>query len=1365
MTENYYSDKLKITANQNLVEKEYWLKQLHGIETGCGFRADIPTRQETAPPSAHHRTTAGLNFRVPPHLYDALMKLRNKNDVRLNMVLLAGVTALLYKYGDSAELVPAMPIYKQHETIDFLNTMLPIRSLPAAGMCFKDLLLQIRQTISDAITHQNYPMKVLADQLNLSLTGPHFPVSNLMVLLENIHQRSYVSEINTGITFTFLRKDGDAGEGGSIEAGLEYCTSCYSTGAAERIKGHFLRLMEQLTADVNRPLEDVALLTDEEKKQVLEVFNNRAADTGTRSRSLHGPFREQAARTPDNIAVFGAALAPVNGTGPNAGHPGSEARLTSLSYRRLDAVTDALAARLISAGVGTDDIVGLLLPPCIEMVVAILGVLKSGGAYMPMDTDYPAQRIDFMLKDSGARVLITSRTIPAEGFSGKRIFIEDLRQFPLTSPANVQPQDPASAVYVIYTSGNTGRPKGVLVEHGNATAYLAAFLGEFEIGETDTSIQLTSFAFDAFVEELYPVLRAGGAIGIPRPDTAADIRMLADFIKRHGVTMMDCTPLLLNEFNRLGPFPHLRIIISGGDVLKEKYVDKLLESCRVHNTYGPTESTVCAAYFTYTGTLPDFASGVPIGKPISGYGVYILDGAFHFMPVGIAGEICVAGPGITRGYLNRPELTAEKFVTPPRHKADPNQYWNFFSPDEAGGKARLYKTGDRGRWLPDGNIEFLGRLDLQVKIRGYRIETGEIETQLSAHLAVNETVVVARTDKSGDTYLCAYLVPAADVETVEASASFDTTPIKMYLLERLPAYMMPSYFVPLSGIPLTPSGKLDRRALPDPQMMTSSRSLNAPTNELQEKLAAVWAGVLELDTDAIDIFTDFFDMGGHSLKAVSLVNAVHKDLNVKLNIPAVYKAPTIASMAQLIQGLETDFFQEIKPLPPRDFYQLSYAQKRIRLLHQLNPDSAAFNMAGTAYLDEAADESLVRRVTGLLIRRHEAFRTRFSEEGDSVVQVIEPPTAEAGETGFLEISDLTAYEHDEQQRQLEQLLESESTRPFALDSYPLFRLRLIKISKGGDILFFNMHHIISDGWSLDILRRDFTVLYSAVLEETDAALPVLRVQYKDYADWHNRLLENSAGTTQALSFWKEYLSGELPLLDLPYNSNDDKTADKSSAGYRLVLSGEVTEKLRAVASNHNASLFMVLLSGLNLLLSSLRGQKDLVIGIPGAARQHEDLKNIIGLFINTLILKNRIESGESFDDFLDRVRESTLNVLEYQGYPMEMVCEALKIKYPDLKVFFNMVNIGSGELHDIPDLAAGHVEAAQDTKFDLTLYIYEYRNGIEITCNYFSSLFQPATVEGIMGIFKRILENIAADASKPVEQYHKSGKKRKLKRG
>ncbi|MCP4218103.1 MAG: amino acid adenylation domain-containing protein, partial [bacterium] len=1073
-------------------------------------------------------------------------------------------------------------------------------------------------------------------------------------------------------------------------------------------------------------------------------------------------IEDSAQKYPQNIAVMGPSHTADAATPPDGS---TAAGLFPLTYRELNAGADGLAACLMEKGVADGSIVAVLATPSVEMVTALLAVSKSGGAYLPIDPAYPGDRIRYMLEDSNAQLLLTTRATGMDiSFSGETIHMEDLARTAGKSCADAKGNKDSPA-YIIYTSGSTGRPKAVAVEHRNLTAYINAFENQFTLDAEDVVIQQASFAFDAFVEEYYPILLKGGKIVIPGRHQVLDIEKLADFIALHNVTMITCSPLMLNQLNRIAMendqrLDSIRIYISGGDLLKKEYIETLMENADVYNTYGPTEGTVCASYYH---CRPDSPAGVPIGKPIGNYKILILDNCGNLLPVGLNGELCIGGPGVARGYLNKPQLTAEQFVL--RHFFAEEGDAHVETPTVRGDQDKadiFYRTGDRALWLADGNIRFTGRLDSQVSIRGFRIEPGEIENQLSAHIDVGETVVIDRHTKSGDTYLCAYIVPAVGV----GETALNIADLKEFLAGKLPPYMIPSFFVVMETIPTTTAGKVDRRALPEPKAETG-KEFCAPTDAIENQLAEIWTGVLEINKDAIDVHADFFDLGGHSLNAVSLVNTLHKAFNVKLEIQSVFKAPTLAAMATLIRGMETDAYREIQPLTQQESYELSYTQKRIWLLHQLNPESTAFNIPGIAFLGEVSDEALIRRVVGQLILRHDAFRTCFKEQGESVVQEIEPADhlLPADDRGILRITDLTSCDEAGLREAVNQLMEKERATHFQLDKPPLFRVQLVRTGERGDIIIFNMHHLISDGWSLDVLQKDFMVLFQGFKSGVARPLPPLRIQYRDYANWHNRLLEDETRTEAAVAFWKEHLSSGLPLLDLPYDFQADEKDDKSSAGYRMIIPGDVTRKLRAVASDNGASPFMVLLAGFTLLLGSLRGAREIVMGIPGAARRHEDLKGVIGLFVNTLILKNSVRSGENFQQFLQRVMEGTLKVLEYQDFPMEMVCDRLKIKYPDLNVFFNMINIGGIDKMEMPQMETGSIDATQDTKFDLTFYVYEYRNGISITCNYFKRLFKPSTVESIMGVFSRILNNIAQDPYRAVGLYHKSGKKKKLRRG
>ncbi len=1283
----------------------------------------------------------------------------------------------------------------------FVST-LPLRITADAGTSFQDFVRQTgSQTNFILKNHQLYPYDRLAAQLreetridagyllNINLIGhPDFKEDNYTME----HHFPGVEPTPLSIHINGNNRDIH----GVLELEWDYQSPLFSAHEIQRMHQCLIDILQNALASPEKPLSRISLASQAQQEEILSHFSRSADDTAhfkyASEALLHDLIRNRAARNPQAVAVVGPRLTAAEGEPPNNTQ-------FPLTYGELDREAQHLASILNEKGVGPGTIVGIMVPPSQEMIIGLLGILKSGGAYLPIDPAYPDARIRYMLEDSATPLLLTHGTA-GENLVDSQTHCEiiPLHQLPPSnepSPRISSQEQPGfensaenladnftdnladNLAYIIYTSGSTGRPKAVAVQHRNLTAYLNAFENEFTIEPTDTMIQQASFAFDAFVEEFYPLLLNGGKLAVPPREDVLDIQRLAQFIHRHQVTLITCSPLLLNQLNRLAGessegkelLKSIRLYISGGDRLLREYIDNLLETAQVYNTYGPTETTVCATYYR---CRPDSPNNAPIGRPIAGYSAYILDKFNNLLPAGLKGELCITGPGVTPGYLNRPQLTAQAFppCPAPLHLSP---HTSAFPP--------IYHTGDSARWLPDGEIQFCGRIDSQVSIRGFRIEPGEIQERLQTHELVKDVVVIDHETQSGDPYLCAYMTLAADVP-------FDRKVFRDYLSQDLPNYMIPSFFVPIDKIPLTPSGKVDRRALPDPQTRIS-QAHKAPVSQIEKKLAAIWAAVLETPVEKISIHADFFQMGGHSLKSVSLVNAVHKVFDVKIDITTVFKVPTIARMAAYIRGREQSIFTRIQPAPLQSDYPLSYSQRRIWLLQRLTPDSGVFNMPGSAFLGETADPQIIRRVVFQLVCRHESFRTFFKEAEEEVVQVVQPapPSSTALSTnvpgsllGNIQIIDISTVDESLREARFKELIQQESETAFDLSQPPLFRVKLVKTGWSGhdkgDAIIFNMHHIISDGWSLDILHRDFRLLYTAAKEGkaqikapikdvSSAALQPLRIGYKDYAVWHNRLLEDSEGMARAVQFWKTQLSHDLPVLNLPYDFGVTKTDDKRSAGFQVVIPHDIAQKLEAIASENAASLFMVLLGGLHLLLYSLRSQEEIVIGIPGAARLHEDLKDVIGLFVNTLILSNRVQPGEMFPLFLERLRDNTFNVLEYQGYPMELMCEKAGVKYPQLNVFFNMLNIGKFAEAQLTNFQSAPVEAVQDTKFDLTFYVAKYANGIQITCNYFQSLFKPLTIQKLMEIFKRILTNIAANPNQPLSAFHKTAKKRKLKRG
>jgi acyl carrier protein len=754
---------------------------------------------------------------------------------------------------------------------------------------------------------------------------------------------------------------------------------------------------------------------------------------------------------------------------------------------------------------------------------------------------------------------------------------------------------------------------------------------------------------------------------------------------------------LLNELNRGGVGGTIRIFISGGDRLKAEYVDRLveLEGTVVYNTYGPTEGTVCASYYR---CRPGDAANVPIGKPIANYKLYITDRYGHALPVGVPGELCTAGPGVARGYLNQPELTAARFV-------DYRTY-------------SFYKTGDLVCWLPDGNIEFLGRIDRQVKVRGYRIELGEIENQLQAHPQVSESVVVARKDAGGDVYLCAYIVPALAV----AAEAFNLSELKEYLSGLLPGYMVPSRFTVLDKIPLTVSGKIDVGALPGPDTV-GGRGYAAPRNELEERLEGIWQRVLSVEKDKIGIDADFFELGGHSLKATNVISVIHKELDVQVPLIELFNTPTIRGLGRYIREAAPSRFVSIEPVEKRSYYRLSPAQKRMYILKQMEPEGTGYNMPRLIPLGKDVDREGLERAFRQLISRHESLRTSFHDVDGEPVQVIH------GGAEF-EIGYLAAKNAKDREEIIKNFI-----RPFDLSKAPLLRVGLIELDGGMMFLVADMHHIVSDGISMQLLEKDFTALYRG--EE----LPPLRIQYKDYA---NRQPE---GMEQQERYWLKEFAGEIPLLNLPLDFPRPVVQRFEGGRIGFFLSKEETGQLKELASTLEATLYMVLVGALHVLLSRLSGSEDIIMGTAAAGRRHAHLEPLIGMFVNTLALRNQPSAGKTIMAFLREVKEKTLQAFENQDYPFEELVEKAAVerdtgRNPIFDVMFTLQNMVE---QPVRFSSPGDSESPDEwglnpvSKFDLTILAYEGVDELAIRFEYAAALFRQETIRRFIGCFKKVI--------------------------
>ncbi|WP_270581800.1 non-ribosomal peptide synthetase [Bacillus subtilis] len=1061
-------------------------------------------------------------------------------------------------------------------------------------------------------------------------------------------------------------------DNGTIQLNFDYQNTLFSLEDIKRIQSHLLTILENALKHPHSFIRELDMTNTREKQKLLYEFNKTEA-VSPKAFTLHGLFERQAAFTPERLAIrFSGG---------------------SLTYAELDMYASRLAAHLAARGVTNESIVGVLSERSPDMLIAVLAVLKAGGAYLPLDPAYPKERLSYMLKDSGASLLLTQPGCSAPNFSGETLEV-DMTSLASEKAENHEftPADGGSLAYVIYTSGSTGQPKGVAVEHRQAVSFLTGMQHQFPLSEDDIVMVKTSFSFDASVWQLFWWSLSGASAYLLPPGWEKDPALIVKAIHQENVTTAHFIPAMLNSFldqaeiERLRDSTSLKRVFAGGEPLAPRtaarFASVLPQVSLIHG-YGPTEATVDAAFYVLDPERDRDRLRIPIGKPVPGARLYVLDPYLAVQPSGVAGELYIAGAGVARGYLNRPALTEERFLEDP------------FYPGE-----RMYKTGDVARWLPDGNIEFLGRTDDQVKIRGYRIEPGEIEAALRSIEGVREAAVTVRTD-SGEPELCAY------VEGLQRNE------VRAQLERLLPGYMVPAYMIEMKQWPVTPSGKLDRNALPAPGGAADAETYTAPRNVTEMKLSQLWEDVLK--NGPVGIHDNFFDRGGHSLKATALVSRITKEFDVQVPLKDVFAHPTVEGLAAVIREGTDSPYEAIKPAEKQETYPVSSAQKRIYVLQQLEDGGTGYNMPAVLELEGKLNPERMDRAFQELIKRHESLRTAFEQdEGGDPVQRIHDEVPFTLQTTVLG-------------ERTEQEAAAAFIKPFDLSQAPLFRAQIVKVSDERHLLLVDMHHIISDGVSVNILIQEFGELYN------NRKLPALRIQYKDYAVWQEGFKTGDAYKTQE-AYWLKQLEGELPVLDLP--ADHARPPVRSFAGDKVsfTLDQEVASGLHKLARENGSTLYMVLLAAYTAFLSRLSGQEDIIVGSPIAGRPHKDLEPILGMFVNTLALRTRPEGGKPFVQYLQEVRETALEAFEHQDYPFEELVDKLGLTRDMSRnpVFDAMLVVQNNDyeplyLHDLKMKPAqvSHLVS----KFDLTLQASEGDGNIHFLFEYSTALFEKTTIE------------------------------------
>jgi amino acid adenylation domain-containing protein len=967
----------------------------------------------------------------------------------------------------------------------------------------------------------------------------------------------------------------------------------------------------------------------------------------------------------------------------------------------------------------------------VELVVALLGILKAGGAYVPLDPNYPRERLVYMAQDAGLWLLVTHGVEVQELF-GSHFPVMTVREVLAVSARTEAPEPSASPdnlAYVIYTSGSTGRPKGAMVPHRAIVNHMRWMLGTFPLGAEDAVVQKTPISFDASVWEFWAPLLSGARLVLAEPEGHRDAAYLSRLITRERVTVLQIVPSLLKALLDEPAFTEcrsLKRVFCGGEALGRGEVARFRErlGAGLYNLYGPTEAAVDVSWWECGGDKP--WQEVPIGRPVWNTRLYVLDEGMEPVPPGVAGELYIGGVQVGRGYLGSAEQTAQRFVPDP------------FSQEEG---SRLYRTGDVARYRGDGAIEYLGRVDGQVKVRGFRIETGEVEAGLKRCAGVEEAVVVAREQGPGDTRLVAYVV----------GRGWREEGLRQQLKQQLPEYMVPWAYVGLERLPLTPSGKVDRRALPAPRPK-AEREVKRARTPLEEVVAGVWQEVLGVGEVGVE--EDFFELGGHSLLATQVVARVRQVLGLEVGVRAMFEAPTVEQLARRLEGMQRQRQAlAVPPLvkqaqPSTGPHPLSYAQQRLWFLERLQPGNSAYHMAAGVWLEGPLRHEELRRALQQLVQRHEILRTSFHAEAEGPVQRVH----EAVELE-LPVVEVAGQHREERRQQARQRAIEEARRPFQLESLPLLRAVLVKVGPEEHLLTVVLHHIIADGWSVAVVVRELGALYQAQVEGREAQLPELAVQYGDYARWQRQALVPVV--QQQLEYWKQQLSGAPEVLALP--TDKPRPAVQSYRGGRVAVQvpGVVAQALQALSRREGATLYMTLLASFQVLLARYASVKDVVVGTPVAGRTQANTESLVGLFVNTLVLRTQLSGAGSFREVLRRVKEVTLGAYAHQEVPFEKLVEVLQPRRdlshaPLFQVMFALQNMP----RQAPELAGLKLspEPLEEgaAKFDLTLTLQQEAGGLEGSLEYNADLFEPATVERMVRHLSTLLAGVAADAEASV---------------
>ena len=1306
----------------------YWREKFQGEIPLLNLPTDYPR------PALETFKGSFYALNISSELVIKFKQLSKQLNTTLFMVLLTAFKVLLYRYTHEEDIIVGTPIagrnYLEIEgLIGFFVNTLALRTDLSGNPTFDELLQRVKQTSQEAYTHQELSYEKLIQELDIDRDLSRAALTQVMFAFQNTPETSlnlsgleissygfnkrqapsnlslssYLNTLDDGTAkcdLTFLLKE----EEGEIRGIIEFNSDLFNRDTISRMSRHFQVLLEGIINNPYQKISFLPLLTSQEKHQQLFEWNETQVNY-PQGKCIHQLFEEQVKKTPENIAVI--------------------FENKQLTYKQLNEKANQLAHYLQKLGVKPETLVGICVERSPLMIVGLLAILKAGGAYVPLDPNYPHERLKFILEDSQISILLTQDKLV--NFKHLKInkMIKLDRDWHIITQENNQNLinliNSNSLAYIIYTSGTTGQPKGVLIEHKSVVNLIKNQEKLFQIKSGTKILQFFSLNFDGSVWEIFPSLSLGVTLYLISTETQLNPLQLNQFIRDNSIEILTIPPSVLAIFSD-DELPDLKIIAVGGEACGKKLADKWNQKQKTFfNAYGPTEATVCA-----TTAKIGYQDEITIGHPISNSQVYILDSYLQPLPIGAKGEIYIGGNGLARGYLNNEKLTAEKFIDNPFREG------------------KLYKTGDLAHYLADGSIKYLGRIDNQVKIRGFRIELGEIESNLNQHQDVKDSIVIAQENKLGNKYLTAYIV--------KENRQPEKRELRNFLSEKLPKYMIPSVFVCVDIFPLTPNGKVDIKALPFPDFANNrEEEYIAPSNPTEVKLALIWQTVLGREN--IGINNSFFELGGHSLLATQVISRIHSSFQIDLSVRHLFEFPTIGELAIKIEkSTKNQDVTSIRTISRKQMLPVSFAQERLWFLTQLEGNNDVYNMGTVVKLKGELNLNALQKAVEHLCQRHEILRSNIKSQAGKPYLIINSDT-----NYHLEII------NPENGENRGSIIQEKRKQIFDLAKDKLVRFTLLAMSAQEHIFIISIHHTISDGWSMGILRREISHLYQAYSEHQTPTLPKLAIQYVDFAHWQRQYLQGKILEAK-IGYWREELKEALPLSTFPTDYPRGQNQTFTGAKYNLQLDKNIYHQLKNLSNREGVTLFITLLTAFKVLLYRHTLQEQLIIGFPIAGRNNLEIENLIGFFANTLLVNSQLGGNPQFIKLLHQLKKSVLKAYENQDLPFEKLVAEIQPERelnhnPLFQVWFNMVNIErpSLELYNLEIEPYCQLEDETtieqiNSKFDLTVYLKETKTRLELIWVYNRNLYKQETINWLGQQYQNLLETVVNNPTAKINE-------------